>query len=188
MSISANNPLLKNHSGMLGKTLVIRQVNGKTVISSAPKKRDVPTEHQLKTKARFMLAVDYAKKQMANPEIKAMYKKAAKGDIPNAYTAALKDFLNKPAVSLIDVKEYNGQVGSKIHVVAKDDFEVVSVRVDIYDATNALLETGYAAPVEKRNTWSYAVGMFNTQVAGSRIVVTARDRPKNEGVKEVVVG
>ena len=188
MPISTNNPLLKKNSGMLGKTFVIRQVNGKTVIQSAPKKRDVPTEHQLKTKARFMLAVDYAKKQMANPEIKAMYKKAAKGDIPNAYTAALKDFLNKPAVTLIDVKEYNGEVGSKIHVVAKDDFEVASVRVDIYDATNALLETGYAAHAKRHNTWSYAVGKLNAQVAGSRVVVTARDRPRNEGVKEVVVG
>lgn len=187
MSISANNPLFKNHSGMFAGTFVIRQVNGKTVISSRPKKRDVPTEHQLKTKARFLLAVDYAKKQMADPASKALYKTAVKGDIPNPYTAALKDFLNKPTVAIVDVKEYSGEIGSVIQIVAKDDFGVASVRVDIYDAANALLESGYAAPAENRNTWNYVTGKLNAPLAGSRVVVTAKDRPKNEGVKEVVI-
>jgi hypothetical protein len=187
MSKSSNNPILQKHSGMLGN-LVIRQVNGRTIISTRPKKRDVPTDHQLKTKARFMLAVDFAKRQMADAGIKAQYQKAAVRNIPNAYTAALKDFLNKPTVTLVDVKDYTGAIGSVIHVKAQDDFEVVSVRVDIYDAANALLESGYAAPNEKRNGWSYAVGKLNVPTAGSRIVVKAKDRPKNEGVKEVVIG
>ena len=187
MSKSTNNPILQKHSGMLGN-LVIRQVNGKTIISIRPKKREVPTDHQLKTKARFMLAVDYAKKQMADPNSKALYKKAAVREIPNAYTAALKDFLNKPTVTIVDVKDYTGAIGSEIHVVAKDDFEVASVRVDIYNAADALLESGYAAPNKVRNGWSYAVATLNMPTAGSRVVVTAKDRPKNESVKEVVIG
>lgn len=188
MSKAENNPLLKHQSGMIGRTMVIRQVNGRTIISNAPRKRDQPTAHQLKTKEKFMRAVDYARRQMAVPEIKALYQKAVNRDLPNAYTAALKDYLNAPVVSVIDAGNYKGQAGDPIFIVASDDFEVRSVTVAIHDATGALLEGGEA---RKRDLhlegWEYFATAANASPAGSRIVVTVKDRPGNEGMKDQVI-
>jgi hypothetical protein len=36
MAIVKNNPILKGLSGMIGKAIVFRQYNGKTIVQSAP--------------------------------------------------------------------------------------------------------------------------------------------------------
>lgn len=187
MSKTDNNPVLNGVSGMLGKTLVIRQVNGRTIISNRPKKRDKPTDHQLKTKEKFMRAVAYAKQQIADPERKSLYKAGVNRTIPNAYTAALKDFLNAPVVREINVTTYKGEVGNVIHIVATDDFEIVSLIVDIYDGAGALLESGEAVRADLTLVgWNYVATLVNEKIAGSRIVVTAKDRPGNITLKEAV--
>ncbi|MEJ1239069.1 hypothetical protein WBG78_13120 [Chryseolinea sp. T2] len=188
MSFVENNPLLKGHRGMLGSTLVFRQVNGRTVISARPKKRDKPTAHQLKTKAKFMLAVEYAKAQMSIPELKEIYKKAVNKNIPNAYTAALKDYLNAPVVDSINAKEYKGRVGDILFFHATDDFQVMSVTVEIRSAAGELLEKGEASERElHRNAWEYKATVDNTNLAGSVIVATAKDRAANSDTKEMVL-
>ncbi|MGC3945952.1 MAG: hypothetical protein QM762_15765 [Chryseolinea sp.] len=185
MSKAENNPALNKQRGMFGGTMVFRQVNGETIISARPKKRDKPTEHQLKTKGRFLKAVEYARSQMAIPENKALYQKAINRKIPNAYTAALKDFLNAPVVAQIDTTEYTGQVGSILHFRISDDFEVVSVRVEIFDSLGFSLESGQAKAWDLQGDgWEYNATMINTKVAGSRIVVTAKDRPGNTTARE----
>jgi hypothetical protein len=168
--------------------IVIRQVNGRTIISARPKKRDQPTAHQVKTKDRFMHAVDYARRGMAIPEIKGVYQKAVNKKITNAYTAALKDYLNAPVVRVIDASAYKGQPGDMINVEARDDFEVISLTVEIRDATGGLLEAGDAQMMDiKMNWWEYKVTVTNAQVAGSVIVASAKDRPGNVGVKEAAL-
>jgi len=188
MSFVENNPLLKGHRGMLGGTLVFRQVNGRTVISARPKKRDKPTAHQLKTKAKFLLAVEYAKLQMSIPEMKEIYKKAVNKNIPNAYTAALKDYLNAPVVDSIDSKEYKGSIGDLLFFHAIDDFQVTSVTVEIRDASGSLLEKGEASERDlHRNGWQYSATVANASLAGSVIVATAKDRAGNVANKEIVL-
>lgn len=188
MSKIENNPATNKMRGMLGGTIVYRQVNNVTICSTRPKKRDKPTEHQIKTKGKFLKAVEYAKQQMALPEMKALYQKAVNSRIPNAYTAALKDFLNAPTVMEVRTSEYNGQAGSRLSCIVHDDFEVMAVKMEIFDQTGRLLESGYAEKMDlQADGWEYKATVANPTATGSRIVITGTDRPGNAGVKEVVL-
>lgn len=186
MSISENNPLLSNQKGMIGGMLVIRRVKGNTVISLRPRKRAEPTPHQLETKKRFLQAVAYSRRQMQVPGIKALYTTAVRGKIPNAYTAALRDFLNAPIVHSIKAEEYQGRIGDTILIYATDDFEVTGVTVAIMDASGTLRETGEAERTDfDRDGWEYKSTVENDAARSCKIVVTAMDRPGHTGVMEV---
>jgi hypothetical protein len=44
-----------------------------TIMSNRPRKAKVITPHQQEIKSRFLLAVEYAKRQIADPVLKAKY-------------------------------------------------------------------------------------------------------------------
>jgi hypothetical protein len=186
MSKADNNPILNGVSGMLGGTIIFRQVNGRTIISKAPPKREKPTPHQEKTKARFLQGVAYAREQMKVPYLKALYSKGVTVKKTNPYTVALADFLRAPTIHMIVVSKYNGRIGSIVRVEAADDFQVVSVTVSIFDHENVLLEAGEAV-LETDAKWTYAAMVENDKVMGSRVVVVAADRPGNKTKKETVI-
>lgn len=86
---------MKGASGMLGDVVVYRQFRGTTVMSNRPKKPKVLTPHQQQIKSRFLLAVAYAKAQIADPILKAKYEPRPGSEFTSAYIAAIADYLRK---------------------------------------------------------------------------------------------
>ena len=90
--------IIEGLSGKVGADLVFRTMRGKTFISKPAKKRDKSkeTEAQRKTRTTFREAAAWASKVSKAAETKAYYEHLAMDmDVPNAYTAALKVYMNK---------------------------------------------------------------------------------------------
>jgi hypothetical protein len=176
-------------SGSLGKELVFREWEGKTVVAKTPKKRKGgPTPPQAKTQVNFLLASRYARAVVRSPDKgKAAAYAAVLKPRQNVYSRAMEDFLSPPVVISIDTRKYKGTVGNTIVVRAMDDFRVVSVRVEIYAANGTLLEEGNAEPISNDIDFSYTATQANPALAGSTIKAIATDVPGNEGTLEVIL-
>jgi len=92
-----NNPLMQGASGIIGKTLIFRQMkNGTTVIAMRPKPRTKPiTPAEAATHQRFKEAAHKAKKRAQDPILRAQYLAKAKPG-QSAYLVALTEYLNTP--------------------------------------------------------------------------------------------
>lgn len=99
MATITNNSLLQGLRGRLGKDLVFKTIRGKTIVCAYPRKsiKQKETVVQQKTRTRFQEATQWAKAILQNPTKKAHYELRAKQlKLPNAYTAAIKDFMTDP--------------------------------------------------------------------------------------------
>ena len=188
MAVIRNNPLLKGASGKLGRTLIYKQWRGQVVVAGAGRRRKMRLRDWTPQVQNFKEATDYAKRQMANPERKALYTAAARNKRYSASVAAVKDYLNPPKVHYVKTEGYTGAIGDVITIKATDDFKVRSVEVVICNRQGVTLEKGDAvASVRKPNIWKYQATVKNEKVKGSVIRVTALDHPKNQGKAEVVI-
>ena len=187
MAHSNNSIITGKLRGLLGKELVFREWQGKTVVAKAPRSRKGdPTPAQIEAQEKFLLASRYARAVMENPnqEMAEAYATVLKPR-QNVYSRALTDAVSPPVVKNINTRNYNGAAGDKIVIRAIDDFRVVSVRVELYSTTGALLEAGAAEQSANGIDWVYTATQVNNPVAGSKIIATATDVPGNEGVLEV---
>ncbi|MEP7257566.1 MAG: hypothetical protein ABI687_04245 [Flavitalea sp.] len=186
----ANNSIVTGRfSGSLGKELVFREWQGKTIVAKSPKsRRGDPTAAQAETQERFLLGSRYAKAitQGQDQGMKEAYASALRPR-QNVYSRALEDFMSQPVVKRIDMRNYKGAVGDRIIVRALDDFRVVGVRVEIYAANGALLEEGNAEPPTNGIDWNYTATQTNNLPAGSKIKAIATDIPGNEGILEGIL-
>jgi len=189
MSKSRNNPLTEGLSGKLGKCLVFRRVAGETVLAVAPRPQSgEPTEQQLAQRNKFRMAAAYATGQMDDPAAKILYQEVAKRkQYKSARTLAVADYFNAPSILLVDMSAYTGAVGSKILIHAEDELEVKSVSVDVVNAAGATIEKGLAIQRQKSSVWEYTASIENTSLTGTKVVITATDRPGNSAVKEMVL-
>jgi len=189
MSKIQNNPLLKGASGMLGKVVVYREVRGRVIMSNRPKKRSGPiTPEQENFRSRFLRAVQYARKQLESAVTKAEYQTGITESKFSAYLVALTDYLKAPVVNEVDASRYSGTVGDIIAIRATDDFKVVLLQVSIIGPAGNLLEFGDAIlQPETFDDWRYAATVANATLEGSKIIVTARDKPGNVTTAEKVL-
>jgi hypothetical protein len=186
MAISKKNPLTKGVSGMVGKTFYFREVFGQQQIVNRPKKPTSFSESQLFNQGRMQRASAYARKQMKNPEIEKEYAKVVDASRRSSYHAALVDWLNPPTVHYIKTTLYKGAIGNTITIKATDDFKVVRVAVEIFNAKGKLLEEGDAARyIYKPFIWKYKASVINSKLKGTVIKVIAFDRPGNMAISEV---
>jgi hypothetical protein len=189
MAHSNNSVITGKLSGMLGKELVFRDWENKTVVAKAPKaKVGEPDAGQLQRQEKFLLASRYAKavKDGTDQGIKDAYT-AALRPRQNLYSRAMEDFLNSPVVNSVSTNAYTGGVGSTITVRAVDDFRVTSVQVEIYAASGTLLEKGNAVQQTNGLDWTYAVTQANAVLTGSKINAIATDVPGNTGTLAVTL-
>jgi hypothetical protein len=189
MAHSNNSVITGKFKGTLGKELVFREWEGKTVVAKAPKSRDGdPTPAQAETQERFLLASRYARSIMKRQDqgMKDAYA-AALRPRQNVYSRALEDFMSPPEVKSIDTRQYTGAPGNKITIRAIDDFRVAGVSIEIYAANGALLEIGNATQEENGLDWTYTATQANNLLAGSKIKAIATDVPRNEGTLEVTL-
>lgn len=157
MNVS-NNPLLIGARGALGRTVVCKQVRGKTVMANMPKKPDPSkeTEAQRQTRHTFKNAAAYAKASMGDAALKAYYvRKAHQLKLPNAYTAALTDYLRQGKIEAVNRRKYTGKVGGEIMVIVrKKDFSVRQVEVCLSTTDGTFIEKGPAIQ-NKNGNWIY---------------------------------
>lgn len=183
-----NNPLMKGASGMLGDVVVYRELRGDIIMANRPRRREELTEAQRLLKTRFLRGVQYAKKQMSDPVTKAEYATGITDRKFSAFNVALTDYLSAPKVYLIDTATYQGNVGDIISVNASDDFKVVSLQVAIYRSTGELIEQGNAVlQPDTTDDWRYTATVANATLAGTKVVVTVRDKPGNATIAEKVL-
>lgn len=190
MAHSNNSITTGKFSGTIGKELVFRDWDGKTVVAKAPKKRKgVPTPEQAELQKRFLRATKYAQGVKANPNQGMATAYATKLRArQNVYSRAVEDYMNSPEVFSINTREYTGASGGKIVVGAMDDFRVVSVRVEIYTANGQLLESSRAEQDASNSLdWNFTATMANSPLAGTKIIAIATDVPGNEGILEVTL-
>jgi hypothetical protein len=189
MAIIKDNLLVRGASGNVGKQFVYRKRGKDTLLTRMPVRDEnaEPTEKQEKVRELFAAAASYAKGAIADPELKAAYRKKAKTG-KTAYNIAFRDFMKAPVVKDIDTSKYNGTPGSAVGIVAKDDFRVAEVMVSIRTATGELVEEGNAVlnPIN-RDKWIYTTKQSNAALSGSVVHVTARDLPGNQGIGKVTV-
>lgn len=187
MATIKNNPLLKGISGKLGE-YYFKIARGKTQIAKLPRTSGHRSPHQLKVQNKFREATTYAKAQMCDCDVKALYQTGVTDKKPSAYLVAVSDALNAPEIHKIDIARYKGDAGDVITIKATDDFKVVRVLVVITDGHGNDLECGDALrSVRKPDFWKYTAKEYNWHVAGTTVTVTAFDIPENETTSEVVL-
>jgi hypothetical protein len=178
MAHSDNSLVTGKLSGTLGKELVFREWEGKTVVAKAPKKRKgAPTLPQAETQENFLLGSRYARSVIKRPD-KGLAEAYANVLRPrqNVYSRALEDFLSPPVVKSINARNYKGTVGDNISVREIDD--------------GILLEEGKAEEDANGLDWVYTATQANPApagLAGSKIKAIATDVPGNEGTLEVTL-
>jgi hypothetical protein len=188
MAISKNNVLTKGLSGMVGKTVVFRTWNGKTYLSGSPQKPKTQSPIQKENRLRFKMATHYAKNMMKDPLKKEEYKKLAKKmKLPNAYTAAITEYMRRPEIQLVDVSGYSGMEGDEIFVTAnKKGFEVEVVEVIISNEKGNVIEQGKAVTSGNKN-WTYKTTRTCTEFELLSVTIRARERTGNYIDKKVLV-
>jgi hypothetical protein len=189
MAHSNNSVITGKLSGTLGRELVFRDWEGKTVVAKAPKARSgAPGPDQLQRQEKFLLASRYAKavKDGTDQGIKDAYT-AALRPRQNLFSRALEDYMSPPVVKSVNSGAYTGVVGSTITVRAVDDFRVTGVQVEIQAANGTLLEKGNAVQQVNGVDWTYTATQANNPLTGSKIKAIATDVPGNEGTLEITL-
>lgn len=156
MAILKNNIITRGLSGMLGDVIVFRTLRGKTVMANKPRKPSRQSELQRTNRSRFRNATAFAHAAMKDPEKKAYYwTKARKLKLPNAYTAAITDYMRRPAVSKVDISKPNGNAhGHLVITASKKEFALSSVEVNFLDKEGISLGTNTATLKKPwKNEW-----------------------------------
>lgn len=189
MANADNSLVTGKFRGSLGKQLVFRDWEGKTVVAKSPKKRTGASSlAQEGVKEKFFVASRYGKAVTTSPDTSLADAYAASlRPRQNVYSRAMEDFLSPPDVQNIDTRNYSGAVSDKIVVRALDDFRVTGVRVEIYAADSSLLESGNAVQQINGIDWAYTATQANNLLAGSTVKAIAFDVPGNEGMLEVIL-
>jgi hypothetical protein len=142
--------------GEVGGLMVFRSFNDKTYVYKKARKPTTQSPLQKENRSKFRKATAYAKQMMADPEKKATYWEIAKRlKLPNAYTAAITDYMRKAEIIDVDKDQYSGKSNEEIKVMAsKKDFSVESVEIAIVEADGTVAENG-AAVKGGGDSWVY---------------------------------
>ena len=183
---SRNNEVTFGLSGKL-RLLIFRNRFGKTVVAPASEiPRPAATDAQQLVQSTFKKAAAYAKGIMADMVSKLLYQQKVKLG-QSAFNLALRDYFNVPSIDVIDSSNYTGAVGSTISAEAMDDFQVASVHFRIDKPDGSMLEEGDAVMHADGLHWIYSTTVANSSLAGSKIIVTAKDLPGNSIVKQQTI-
>jgi hypothetical protein len=176
--INENNILTRGYRGRIGN-LVFRRWGEKTVVSLAP-----DTSHrkwskaQKVNRARFHDAMSWTRRELEDPEKRKYYHKRAKG-MQTVWNVCVADYMKKPEIQEIDVRNYKGQKGNTIRVTALDNYCVAAVIVTILNSQGFEVESGLAVEMPDGSGWIYKAMETNPHWEGGRIVVTVKDSPGN---------
>jgi hypothetical protein len=159
------NPIINGLSGMLGRTIVFKNLRGKTIVTSYPRPPKKQSEQQRANRSKFRDATFYAQTVLLDETKKAYYQKKAKElKLPNAYTAAITDYMRSP-----QLKEVTSTAKETTYVVRKKDFDIP--RVEIATTKGDRLENKTLKKADY-NEWAFTLSREEMQAG---IQVTATD-------------
>lgn len=187
MAIIRNNILVENLRGMIGDQLVFRRLRGKTVVSHKPGAPGTQSEKQRENRRRFRHATKYAKFVLNDPAKKAYYQqKARKLNLPNAYTAAITDYMRRPVIKAVTTAARRKDGCRIIKVTAtKRDFAMGNVEIMIKNALGQVVERGAATRKEAASPhWHYQPAIMLTEDLSINVIAT--DRPGNKDVRVTI--
>ena len=186
MAKSRNNIVTAGLSGGIGNQVVFKQVNGETIVAKYPNRKGSSTPKQIALNNKFAKATVYAKNALQNAALKKVYAdQAAKRPGVSAYAMAVADYLKAPIIDHIDTSAYTGvSSGEKISIEVANASKVMTVKVKIVAANNSAVE-GSATLSEGK--WVYTTTAINAALSGSKVLITATDRPGNVTTKEVTL-
>lgn len=125
MAIIRDNLVTEGMSGMLGDMLVFKNLHGKTIVCKRPSRPRRQSVLQKENRNKFREASRWAKAILLDPQKREYYqKKARKLKLPNAYTAAIADYMRPTSV-----KQVNAYGDTVTFSVAKKDFALRKVEV-----------------------------------------------------------
>jgi len=188
MAISYDNELTARYHGRFGNA-VLRWRGGKSILSKMPDcSRVVKTKAQKANMKRFAAATIYAKKVLGDPMLREKYEKKKKM-YQSIWNAAISDFMLKPKVDAIDVKDYKGLPGNEIRISTPDKFKLVTVIVTILNILGHVIESGRASamPSSGDMEWVYKTTVMNPSYKGSKVVVRVVDLVGNVVQETMVV-
>ena len=187
MATTKNNVIVKGASGKFGRQIVFSQRAGKTIMSKPPLRTAPPTTKQKEQQTKFARAAAYAKNALLDPPLKEAYTtEAKKRQDVSPYNMAMTDYLRPPQITHVDYTAYTGDAsGEKIFIEAADAFKITTLKVKITAANSSTLEEGNATLVNGK--WQYTTTATNTTLTGSKITLTATDRPGNTTTKEITL-
>jgi hypothetical protein len=183
MAIIKDNKIMRGVSGKFGDVVVYRQLRGKTIMANKPSKPTTQSELQRENRRRFAKASAFAKHVLQDPQKKEYYlQKARKLKLPNAYTAAITDYMRKPMVMSVKCR---GNAGENVMIIAaKKGFSLSSVTVSLVNRDGVSIATSNAMPTDRqRHEWKARLaagpGIWNDTTEGGRIIVMAIDHAGN---------
>lgn len=187
MGKSKANYAITGLSGKVGKIFVYRQRGGETIVATPPVRTAPPSPKQIQQQTKFAQAATYARNALLDPTLKEAYTtEAKKRRNVSPYNMAMTDYLRPPQITNVDHSAYTGDAsGEKIIIEAADAFKITTMKVKITAANNSALEEGTATLVKGR--WEYTTTATNTTLTGSKITLTATDRPGNTTSKEITL-
>lgn len=190
MAIFKGNIFTQGLRGLFGKQAVFRTQKGRTIMSAPPKRRRKQSEAQLKQRNRFGEATYYAKRAIADEDVRKFYDKKAQqsAKLQTAFNVAVADFMCVPEIRNIDMTDYKGEVGNQIIIRATDDFMVRGVKVEIQKGDGSLIELGDAKLMPNGLDWAYSVQYASFPYEGNIIIVRAFDLPRNMCEEKVICG
>ena len=120
MAIVDDDVIFRNQHGRFDKW-IYRVVKGHTVRSRYPDYSNmIRSERQLANQVRFRDATDYAKKVLANPELKAKYQKKVTG-LQNAWNLAISDFMLQSKREKTDTSGYEALGRDLLNISVKSE-------------------------------------------------------------------
>lgn len=176
MALVKGNALTKGWTGKFGDILY-KQIGTKTFAYPIPRQPKKQSQKQRSTRDRFREATEYAHMMMLDEKKKAYYKQLArKLKVPNAYTAAITDYMRKPVISSVDARQYTGKPGGEILIVAeKKQIKLESVNVIISSEDHEIIEHG-AAQHNSTRGWYYQSKLASPSAYTSYVIrITATD-------------
>lgn len=180
---------LKSIDVGIAKTLVLRRTRRGIVMESMPgKAKNKTTEFQVNARQRRTDAAHYARTKMADVQWKKLYESRINSNkgVNTAYQVAVADYLTPPTINFVNTKDYSGQPGRRLVVMATDDFGLAEINIEIRNPKGELIESGPMTALDlSLNSWMYVNKSVNTSVEGSTIIVRVSDHAGNSVTRTV---
>lgn len=152
----ATGSITRGLRGVFGDFL-FRNYNGKTVVSPRPVyKNETNTPARKQARGNFRAATYFARAAMNNVKLKAYYTQKAKQlKLPNAYTAAITDYLRKAKVTAFTRSSFSPKKGAVINInVDKKAFRVNNIKAMLCS------ENGDSLPTQNLQAAGAPKGIF----------------------------
>lgn len=174
-------PLVEDARGRSGNG-VVKKVNGKYIVASKPTRSDKPaTPGQLAVQDRMLDANDYINDVMLDPDLLALYEKAAKASKKSVNQLCRTDWFKAPRITRPDFTEYDGQVGNVIRFKVRDVVGAKKAIVTLSDGDEGtLIEKGLAVKeIEGSSQWIFTATKAVQAGVTVAIRIEAFDYPGN---------